>query len=165
MHSNLSETFRFGMPDLASLPFEDRRIQAVKLLKAGKIERFNRAVAKARKTDPAFTLDLSGADLSHLNLTGADFKGALLKNTNLSAARLANADLLEADLRGAKLQGTNLIKASLCRADLTGVDLSGATLQSRSPEDYESLRLYGGADLGLNCRVQTSPDYTWSAPT
>jgi len=35
----------------------------------------------------------------------------------------------------------------LCRADLTAVDLSGATLQSQEPEDRESLRLYGGADL------------------
>jgi uncharacterized protein YjbI with pentapeptide repeats len=122
-------------------------------------------MTKARKTNPGFTLDLSGANLAKTHLRGVDLKGSNLRDVGFTGADLPKADFLEADLRGAKLQGANLIGASLCRAGLTGVDLSGATLQSEEREDYASLWLYGGADLGVrNCRELTCRGYTWSAP-
>jgi len=111
----VDDSFRFGTPDLASLPTAERKMQAVELLRGGKIDKFNRAVAKARKTNPGFVLDLSGADLAGTHLRGVDLKGSRLNDVDFTGADLPKADLLEADLRGAKLKGTNLIGASLCR--------------------------------------------------
>ena len=62
--------------------------------------------------------NLSFADLSWADLSGANLIGADLSWANLSGANLIGADLSEANLRGADLSG----------ADLRGADLSGANL-------------------------------------
>jgi uncharacterized protein YjbI with pentapeptide repeats len=62
--------------------------------------------------------NLSGANLSLADLSGADFEGA----------NLANSDLSGASLVGANLSNTRLIGANLISADLTNADLSGANL-------------------------------------
>jgi hypothetical protein len=67
--------------------------------------------------------DLSGADLSRANLSGADLSGANLSGADLSGANLSGADLLRANLSGA-----DLLRANLSGADLSGADLSGADL-------------------------------------
>jgi uncharacterized protein YjbI with pentapeptide repeats len=61
-------------------------------------------------------LDLSGVDLSHLNLAGID-----LANVRLYASNLHGCKLNEADLAGSSLQGTNLAYADLTRANLQNV--------------------------------------------
>lgn len=68
-------------------------------------------------------IDLSGRNLSFLDLSGLDFK----------SARLARADLYGVDFTGARLAGadlsrTRIDRAVLTRADLSGADLTGATL-------------------------------------
>jgi uncharacterized protein YjbI with pentapeptide repeats len=82
--------------------------------------------------------DLTGADLSKLDLRGADFRLALLEKADLHGANLEGADftgavLARADLEGAKtkgvkLAGANLAEARLMKLDLAGVDLRGAVL-------------------------------------
>ncbi len=59
--------------------------------------------------------NLSGADLSR-----ADLSGANLSDADLSGANLSGANLSCADLRGANLSGANLSCADLCGADLRG---------------------------------------------
>ena len=61
-------------------------------------------------------LDLSGANLSLLNLFGAD----------LVDANLSEADLSGTNLSFANCQGANLSEAILVRANLSGADLSDA---------------------------------------
>ena len=56
------------------------------------------------------------ADLSEVNLYGAD----------LSGANLYGANLYKANLSRASLYGANLSRANLCRANLRGADLSEA---------------------------------------
>lgn len=69
-------------------------------------------------------IDLTGADLSGLDLRGVDFSGAWLEstnfqNSNVSGAVFAAAVLAHADLRGAMAIGTNFAYANLGRARLT----------------------------------------------
>ena len=105
--------------------------------------------------------DLIGADLSRVNLYGADLRGADLSWANLSGADLCGADLRgadligvnlsSADLSGAKLSGADLYRADLYRADLRGADLSEADLS------WADLR---GADLrGANL---SGVDLSWA---
>lgn len=61
--------------------------------------------------------NLSGADLSGVNLFNANLKGVDLSGADLSYADLFNANLKGADLSGANLKG----------ADMSGANLTGAT--------------------------------------
>ncbi len=77
--------------------------------------------------------DLRGANLSQANVHGADLRGTYLCWADLRGANLCEADLREADLRGANLDRAILYGAILGRADLRGVswettDVRGADL-------------------------------------
>ncbi len=98
-------------------------------------------------------IELSGADLREIILTGADLGRARLRRTTLARAQLAGATLVDAGLTEAQL-----VDASLARADLTrvraakakfdGADLSGATLGG----GYFGRALFGEAKLrGAQC--------------
>jgi len=86
-----------------------------------------------RRKNTKIVPDFSGADLSELNLAGAnlgkaDLDGARLAGANLSGANLARAKLFRADLSQADLSRTTLFKANLSQADLAGANLNGADL-------------------------------------
>ena len=68
-------------------------------------------------------IDLSEANLSHLELQGADLRGA-----RLSGAFLGGADLSGANLRGVFLGEASLSETNLNGADLCDADLSEATM-------------------------------------
>ncbi len=89
-------------------------------------------------------VNLSGEDFSWMNLSGANLSGKDLSDTILVGANLANADLTGVnlsgldlsfvnlsgvDLSGKDLSGTILMGANLANADLTGVDLAGLDLR------------------------------------
>jgi len=73
--------------------------------------------------------DLSGANLSELDLTLAKLRNANLTGANLRNADLRYADLWDADLTNANLTGANLSSADLRGANLTGAWLGGANLK------------------------------------
>jgi hypothetical protein len=94
-----------------------------------------------REQNPPIRPNLSGADLTRVDLTEA----------NLSGADLTWADLTEANLTGAILTGANLQISTLARANLQGstltncriygisawsVNLEGATQQNLNVSDY-----------------------------
>ncbi len=94
-----------------------------------RIENWNDWRRKNTKIVPDFT----GADLSELNLAGAnlakaDLSGARLAGANLSGANLARAKLFRADLSQTDLSRATLFKANLSQADLAGANLNGADL-------------------------------------
>ena len=104
-------------------------------------------------------LDLRGANLSGVNLCGANLRYADLRGANLSGVNLSGANLRYADLSGANLSGANLRYADLSganlrRANLRSVNLSGANLRSANLSDADlsdaDLRY---ADLRL-CRLK-----------
>lgn len=75
-------------------------------LRDGKIDEFNREVAKLKKP----------VDLEDCNLRGLDLRGTQLKNANLK-----NSYLKSTDLRGVDLSGAQLAGASLHNARISGV--------------------------------------------
>ena len=81
---------------------------------------------------------LSRADFTRAHLSDAVLAGADLREANLIDASLTGADLTGADLSGAHLAGADLREANLIDADLTGADLAGADLTTA---------LLAGADL------------------
>jgi uncharacterized protein YjbI with pentapeptide repeats len=87
-------------------------------------------------------LDLTGADLSELDLRGANFAGAWLESVNLCGSNVSGADFSKAVLAHANLSqsigvGANFCGANLGRTLLQGAvfddaDFSGATLTACS---------------------------------
>jgi len=73
-------------------------------------------------------IDLTGADLTRANLTGALLRGTDLTRAILFAADLGTANLTGADLARANLDSANLDSADLTRANLTRANLDIANL-------------------------------------
>jgi uncharacterized protein YjbI with pentapeptide repeats len=88
-------------------------------------------------------IHLSEANLSGVNLSGADFSQARLHRTNLSLAKLSGVNFRQvicseinftgatlnlADFTRADLSGANLSKAELTRTKFSGANLQGANL-------------------------------------
>ncbi|MEA5621710.1 pentapeptide repeat-containing protein [Nostoc sp. UHCC 0251] len=73
-------------------------------------------------------LNLSGAFLWQVMLTGVNLEQTNLANAELIGANLAGANLQQANLAGANLQQANLAGANLQQANLTGANLQQANL-------------------------------------
>ena len=69
------------------------------------------------------SLDLSGAMLNAVKLSGAD-----LSHDDLTKADLTGSDLRQADLSGANLQGAHLWRSNLSRANFNEAFMAGCTL-------------------------------------
>jgi len=99
--------------------------------------------------------DLGGAELDQIDLKNADLHGTNLSKSNLKHAKLSNINLSTADLRGANLYdvnlyGANLSGAHLDRVDLRGANLLGAILNEANLRDsYLSGANLSKADLSL----------------
>jgi uncharacterized LabA/DUF88 family protein len=78
--------------------------------------------------DKGETLNLSKMNLSRANLRGANLSQVNLSQANLRGANLCRANLHKADLSGADLINANLIKANLSGANLEEAYLNGADL-------------------------------------
>jgi len=83
---------------------------------------------KWRNEKPNIQPDLSGADLTRLQLHKRNLRGADLHEANLSGINLPGADFRRADLSGAKLSGANLRGTKMSEAKLDGADLSEGDL-------------------------------------
>lgn len=97
--------------------------------------------------------DLSGKNLSGINLVGANLSKCNLKGADLSNANLERADLGESDLERANLDGTNLKMASLKLSGMIGANLENAILDGAIWQDG---RVCGKGSLG-RCREAVSP--------
>lgn len=101
--------------------------------------------------------DLSGKDLTYLDLSAIDFKGASLARTDLYGT-----DFTGANLKGADLSSARLDRAVLIRADLSGANLEGATILR--PTIYSDLNShladaprFSGANLrGIKVQAELS---------
>jgi uncharacterized protein YjbI with pentapeptide repeats len=78
------------------------------------------ALYRATAAEP---IDYSNKDLSYLDLSEIDFKGALLTRANLFGSDFTGANLRNVNLVGARLDRTTII-----RADFSGANLAGATM-------------------------------------
>jgi len=75
---------------------------------------------------PRTAPDLSGADLSGLNLRGIDFSATNLANANVSGACLQKANLTEIEMEGANAIDGNFDSADFLSARLENVNFSRA---------------------------------------
>lgn len=99
------------------------------------------------KAKPGEVLDYSNHDLTYLDLSGLNFKGAKLAKSNLYGA-----DFSGANLRGTDMSGTRLDRATLIRADFSGANLSGAsilrpTVYTDLTENIADAPRFAGANL------------------
>ena len=81
------------------------------------------------------TKDLSGRNMSGLNLVGVDFSKCNLRGADLSGANLMRADLSESVLERADLSGANMQMTDLRIAGLKGARFNGARLDGAIWED------------------------------
>ncbi|MGD0585981.1 MAG: pentapeptide repeat-containing protein [Oryzomonas sp.] len=97
--------------------------------------------------------DLSGKNLSGLNLVGVNLSKCNLKGVDLSNANLERADLGESDMERANLAGANLRMASLKLSGMIGANLENAILDGAIWQDG---RICAKGSLGV-CREAVSP--------
>lgn len=75
------------------------------------------ALTKASEQQP---IDLSGQDLSDLDLSNLNFKAARLDDANLFGSNLSSSDLRNVHLKGVTLDRARLTKTNFTRANLRG---------------------------------------------
>ncbi|WP_315791576.1 pentapeptide repeat-containing protein [Fischerella sp. JS2] len=99
-----------------------------------------RGVGEDRRWD---TFDDWIADLS-----GAQFKQADLRDTNLSRVLMVRTDFSRANLKGSNLTNARLVNANLSSAQLMGADVRGAVLENASLTGADlSEAIFNDADL------------------
>ncbi len=120
-------------------------------------------------------LDVSGQNLSGINLMNCDLRGANLCEADLREADLSWADAREADLRGANLDRAILYGAILGRADLRGVswettdvrgaDLSWACLGEANAYELKHRLRHRGAIFRETTKVKVAERFSDTAST
>lgn len=99
------------------------------------------------------TRNLSGKNLSGLQLVGVNLGRSNLKGVDLSHANLERADLEEANLERADLTGANLRMATLRLSGMTATNLEGAILDGAIWQDG---RVCAAGSVG-HCREFAPP--------
>ena len=92
--------------------------------------------------------NLSGADLTGLDLSCLDFTGASLKHANMTDTTLTHAILTNVDAEGADFSGVDLSCLDFGCATLTGAKLVGATLTNANLSNVVANRAdFSGANV------------------
>ena len=111
-------------------------------------------LAAIRSADgpPDFTRKkLNGIDLSGIDFRGAILRAARLNGTNLAGANLDGAILSQgwfigADLSGASMKGAEMFSTQFTKANLSGADMSGSVAAA----DFTKANLEGASFRGAN---------------
>jgi uncharacterized protein YjbI with pentapeptide repeats len=128
-----------------NIKIEPEEDMFLKLLKAGKVEEFNRLIKSKQSrgkiehgyTRPerkfSYRLDLGGIRIENVSLAGVDLQEvdicrANLERLDLTDANFAGANLGSVAAENAKLMRSHMQDTYLSRIDLSGADLSGADL-------------------------------------
>src|SRR5215470_3475415 len=115
-------------------------------------------LAKASSSAPAsfYSKNLSNLDLSRIDFKGADLSAAVLNGSNLTSANLSRCNLTVsfaegANLTNANLQGAMMFSMQLQGAILKGANLSGARfvgdLRRADLENAVLVKMDGAADM------------------
>lgn len=107
----------------------------------------NALITCDRSTELRFQgVDLTGANLSRLDLHKINFKYAILKNCNLTGCNFSSACLERADLSGCTLDNAILSGVRMICANLEGSSLKGINAETDSNETGTSME-------GVNLKV------------
>ncbi|KAM7287794.1 BTB/POZ domain-containing protein KCTD9 [Ixodes scapularis] len=101
--------------------------------------------------------DLSRLDLRHINFKWANLQGARLSGANLSYCCLERADLSLANLEGAQLVGAKMLCANMEGAILRSCNMEDPAGNSANLEgvNLKNANLEGSQMAGVNLRVAT----------
>lgn len=91
--------------------------------------------------------DLTGANLSWLTITQANFAGAIMRNVRATGTALFYNDLSGVDFTGADLSQTYFAGGSLAGANLSGLDLTSTNLDL---DDVTDANFSNSLLVGLN---------------
>lgn len=89
-------------------------------------------------------LSLTGFDLSHSNLCGADFRGADLSNANFSYCNLSGAKFQNSNLRNANFSHAIIAGATMVIARISGIPIGNVN------HTYFRSAALAGADFSLS---------------
>lgn len=105
-------------------------------------------------------VNMSGADLSKLDLRFINLKYAVMQNTILTQANMSCCLLERADLSGAKLDGANLLGVKMLCANLEGASLKGCNFEDPAGSranmegvNMKGVQMEGSQMVGVNLRV------------
>ncbi|CAD5924166.1 putative protein in mobD 3'region [Planktothrix tepida] len=109
-------------------------------------------------------IDLTGADLSGLDLTDVFLRFSDLSGANLAGTNLHDADLISVKLNNANLTGSDLTDTSLSDTDFSGANLTNANLSGyHYTNDFINFQGANLSDANLNsdelivCNINTDP--------
>jgi uncharacterized protein YjbI with pentapeptide repeats len=97
--------------------------------------------------DAGKRVNLSGKDLSNLDLAGLDFKAAILTKANLYGVDLTLSNLKGTDLAGAKLDRSIMMQADFSGANLEGATIMAPSVFSTAMIDHADAPKFTGANL------------------
>lgn len=80
-------------------------------------------------------IDISGMDMTGLDLSRSTFEGCNLRGTDFSGSEMDHIGFYDNDLRDMKLCGCNARGCSFRYQDMSGIDLSGANIYASVLED------------------------------
>lgn len=108
-----------------------------------------RVVAHAAEGGSFANQDLSGLDMSEVDLSARNFTGARLDETRLTRAKLDGADLTNASLRDASAEGASFVDACLEGAYAVSANFADADLRHANAARLRAARAnFARADLG-----------------
>jgi uncharacterized protein YjbI with pentapeptide repeats len=105
------------------------------------------------KAVPGERVNFSGRDLTYLDLSDLNFKGAILARSDFYGTDFTGANLSGADLSHTRLDRSVLIRADLSGANLTGATIYRPTIYSDMASLLSDAPRFSGANL-TNVRVQ-----------
>lgn len=96
-------------------------------------------------------IDLSGANLSHVNLSDTDLRSVTIyiseRDTNLTGANLTNANLCGGTMRNVNMTGVNLTNACLVAVTMCNVNMTDA---NTTDADMTGVTMYNVNTTGAN---------------
>ena len=103
-----------------------------------------RVIDQAPPLEAKFIMkDLTGANLRHLNLAGAEFHWATFTGADLSRANLSVAELTHSNLANVMMADVDFRDAAICDSDFSGANLRSCSF----PGTVVSNSRFDGADL------------------
>lgn len=99
------------------------------------------------KAPPGVRPIFAGRDLTYLDLSDLDFKGAILERADLYGADFTAANLSGADLTKARLDRAVLIRANLSGANLTDATILRPTIYSNDQVPLADAPKFAGANM------------------
>lgn len=109
------------------------------------------------KAVPGQRVDFSGRDLTYLDLSELDFKGAMLARSDLYGTDFTSANLSGVDLSNTRLDRAVLIRANLSGANLTGATILRPTVYADQTSNLADAPRFSGANLtGVHVQADLS---------